>query len=92
MRQRDKQYKRWVLGTYRRPPADPQPYLDEFCFRAEFSGRRDAAFGALLAAVVRPRPTTVRVGAGRRRPPTGGRVGGARARTSGRGTRRRARR
>lgn len=47
-------YKRWVLGTYHKPPTDPQPYLDEFCFRAEFSGRRDAAFGALLAAMARP--------------------------------------
>lgn len=45
-------YKRWVLGTYNKPPADPQPYLDEFCFRAEFSGRRDAAFGALLTTVM----------------------------------------
>lgn len=41
-------FKWWVLGTYHKPPANLGPYLDEFCFRAEFSGRRDAAFGALL--------------------------------------------
>jgi transposase-like protein len=41
-------FKRWVLATYHKPPANLGPYLDEFCFRAEFSGRRDEAFGALL--------------------------------------------
>jgi transposase-like protein len=41
-------FKRWVLATYHKPPANLDPYLDEFCFRAEFSGRRDEAFGTLL--------------------------------------------
>jgi transposase-like protein len=46
--------KRWLLATYHKPPADLGPYLDEFCFRAEFSGRRDAAFGALLGLMAPP--------------------------------------
>ena len=47
-------FKRWVLATYHKPPANLGPYLDEFCFRAEFSGRRDAAFGVLLGLLARP--------------------------------------
>lgn len=51
--------KQRALGTCRKPPADPQPYLDEFCSRAESSGRRDAALGAVLTAMMRPTTTFV---------------------------------
>lgn len=42
------QMKDWLAATYRKPPADLDPYLDEFCFRREFSP--DEAFRRLLTA------------------------------------------
>lgn len=44
------EFKGWLRATYRKPPADLQPYLDEFCFRREFG--RDDAFRRLLTTEV----------------------------------------
>lgn len=46
-------FRRWLLGTYNKPPADYGPYLAEFSFRSEFRGRPDLAIAtphALVAA------------------------------------------
>jgi transposase-like protein len=45
-------FRRWLLGTYNKPPADYTPYLAEFCFRAEFRRQPDVAFATLLASAV----------------------------------------
>ena len=46
-------FTRWLLATYRKPPADYRPYLDEFCFRSEFRDDPETAFETLLGLVVR---------------------------------------
>ena len=45
-------FKRWLLATYHKPPADYAPYLDEFCFRSEFRGDPATAFTTLLGLAV----------------------------------------
>jgi len=45
-------YKRWLLGTYNKPPADYAPYLGEFAFRSEFRRQPTTAFEALLGQLV----------------------------------------
>ncbi len=45
-------FKRWLLATYHKPPADYAPYLDEFCFRSEFRGDPQTAFRTLLGLAV----------------------------------------
>jgi transposase-like protein/predicted RNA-binding Zn-ribbon protein involved in translation (DUF1610 family) len=47
-------FRRWLLGTYNKPPASIAPYLAEFTFRSEFRGRPSDAFAALLALLVKP--------------------------------------
>ncbi len=47
-------FRRWLLGTYNKPPASFAPYLAEFTFRSEFRGRPSDAFTALLALLVSP--------------------------------------
>lgn len=44
------QLKTWLAATYRKPPADLGPYLDEFCFRREFDP--DEAFRRLLTTEI----------------------------------------
>jgi transposase-like protein len=46
-------FRRWLLATYHKPPADHRPYLDEFCFRAEFQADPAAAFATMLGLAVR---------------------------------------
>jgi len=48
-------FKRWLLATYHKPPADYAPYLDEFCFRSEFRGDPQTALQTLLGLAVRGR-------------------------------------
>lgn len=48
-------FKRWLLATYHKPPADYRPYLDEFCFRSEFRADPAAAFETMLGLAVRGR-------------------------------------
>ena len=48
-------FRRWLLATYRKPPADHRPYLDEFCFRSEFRGDPATAFHTLLGLAIRDR-------------------------------------
>lgn len=48
-------FKRWLLATYHKPPADYAPYLDEFCFRSEFRADPQTAFHTLLGLAVRGR-------------------------------------
>lgn len=51
------QFKRWVLATYRKPPRDERPYLDEFTFHRAFRGDPAGAFETLLGlAVTHPSP------------------------------------
>ena len=60
-------FKRWLLGTYNKPPADLAPYLAEFCFRTEFRDNARAAFSALLGlAMTTPPSDRPSVGCGRR--------------------------
>lgn len=51
-------FKRWLTGTYNKPPADLTRYLGEFCcFRAEFRNDPGAAFATLLGlAIANPTP------------------------------------
>jgi transposase-like protein len=46
-------FKRWLLGTYHKPPTDFRPYLDEFCFRSEFRADPASAFATMLGLAVR---------------------------------------
>ena len=46
-------YKRWLVGTYNKPPTDFTRYLGEFCFRAEFRDDPPRAFETLLGLAVR---------------------------------------
>jgi transposase-like protein len=46
-------FKRWLLGTYNKPPEDLSLYLAEFCFRSEFARDPQAAFETLLGLAVR---------------------------------------
>ena len=48
-------FKRWLLATYHKPPADYAPYLDEFSFRSEFRDDPQTAFRTLLGLAVRGR-------------------------------------
>lgn len=48
-------FKRWLTGTYNKPPADLTRYLGEFCFRSEFRNDPEAAFSTLLGLAVRRR-------------------------------------
>lgn len=48
-------FKRWLIGTYNKPPADLTRYLGEFCFRSEFRGDPEGAFTTLLGLAVRDR-------------------------------------
>ncbi|HVA87164.1 MAG TPA: IS1595 family transposase [Candidatus Saccharimonadales bacterium] len=50
-------FKRWLLGTYNKPPADLAPYLAEFCFRTEFRDNAQAAFSTLLGLAMTTPPT-----------------------------------
>lgn len=47
-------FKRWLIGTYNKPPADLTRYLGEFCFRSEFRNDPEGAFSTLLGLVVQP--------------------------------------
>jgi transposase-like protein len=47
-------FKRWLTGTYNKPPADLTRYLGEFCFRSEFRGDPETAFSTLLGLAVQP--------------------------------------
>ncbi len=49
-------FKRWLLGTYNKPPADLAPYLAEFCFRTEFRDDAEAAFSTLLGLAMTSPP------------------------------------
>lgn len=49
-------FKRWLLGTYNKPPTDLAPYLAEFCFRSEFARDPQSAFEALLGLATRIGP------------------------------------
>jgi transposase-like protein len=49
-------FKRWLLGTYNKPPADLASYLAEFCFRTEFRGDPEGAFSALLGLTMATTP------------------------------------
>lgn len=46
-------FKRWLVGTYKKPPADLTRYLGEFCFRTEFRKDPETAFWTLLGLAVR---------------------------------------
>jgi transposase-like protein len=46
-------FKRWLIGTYNKPPRDLTRYLGEFCFRSEFRNDPQAAFETLLGLAVR---------------------------------------
>lgn len=46
-------FKRWLIGTYNKPPKDLTRYLGEFCFRSEFRNRPDVAFSTLLGLTVK---------------------------------------
>lgn len=46
-------FKRWLIGTYNKPPTDLRRYLGEFCFRAEFRNDPQTAFETLLGLAVR---------------------------------------
>jgi len=48
-------FKRWLLATYHKPPADYRPYLDEFCFRSEFQADPSGAFATMLGLAVKDR-------------------------------------
>jgi hypothetical protein len=48
-------FRRWLLATYHKPPADCRPYLDEFCFRSEFRDDPATAFETLLGLAVENR-------------------------------------
>jgi len=48
-------FKRWLTGTYNKPPADMTRYLGEFCFRSEFRNDPEAAFSSLLGLAVASR-------------------------------------
>lgn len=48
-------FKRWLLGTYHKPPIDDRLYLDEFRFRAEFHGDPATAFETLLRLAITDR-------------------------------------
>lgn len=41
-------FKRWLIGTYNKPPVDLTRYLGEFCFRTEFRNEPETAFSTLL--------------------------------------------
>jgi transposase-like protein len=46
-------FKRWLVGTYNKPPANLTRYLGEFCFRSEFRKDPETAFWTLLGLAVR---------------------------------------
>lgn len=48
-------FRRWLLATYNKPPANYEPYLAEFNFRSEYRHRPADAFGALMALAVQSR-------------------------------------
>lgn len=60
-------FKRWLLGTYNKPPADLTRYLGEFCFRSEFGNDPEAAFSTLLGLAVQPATAANAVGGRRAR-------------------------
>lgn len=45
-------FKRWLIGTYNKPPTDLTRYLGEFCFRTEFRKDPETAFWTLLGLVL----------------------------------------
>ncbi len=51
-------FKRWLLGTYNKPPSDLASYLAEFCFRTEFRGDAEGAFSTLLGLAMTSAPTS----------------------------------
>jgi transposase-like protein len=46
-------FRRWLLATYNKPPANYEPYLAEFNFRSEYRHRPAEAFPALMELAVR---------------------------------------
>ncbi|MEI8334452.1 MAG: IS1595 family transposase [Chloroflexota bacterium] len=46
-------FRRWLTGTYNKPPANLTRYLAEFCFRAEYRNDPEGAFSTLLGLAVR---------------------------------------
>ena len=46
-------FKRWLVGTYNKPPIDLARYLGEFCFRSEFRKDPETAFWTLLGLLAR---------------------------------------
>lgn len=62
-------FKRWLIGTYNKPPVGLARYLGEFCFRSEFRNDPEGAFSTLLGLAVQPATAAAGVPVRRRRKP-----------------------